>query len=580
MISTKISRKPVLAFAALTAVIAFLLFKYVELKPQVDEHFFFSSDDPHFQDEKKISTMFPQVPQIVVAARGNIRTPEYGKSIEDLTLDVEKLSDVFGVQSLTRGPDGVQDAIESPLWKRTLVSEDAKASFLFAFLRKNPDSEFILNLEALREKYSRPAFEVMISGAPYIVELIRRSLFRDLKIFSAAAFAIFSIALLIIFRSLWIVAGVTVACFNASALTLLIAKIVHLQTGFLTANLPTIVFVLTLSHIAFLTAEWKQLMIEAGDYRPGLAWVAARNTFSAALWSTFTALLGFLTLLFVQAQSLRQLGLSGSLGTLVALVAAYIFYPWFLEHQKKNPSFLEAERAKKTRVADFIDRRPRWVLLALLALTIFSCFALPQLDTDPSLFAYFKKNSEIRNGLEYIDRHGGSNPLSIVIEDPENTKLNDSDAYSKMWRLHLALEKDPAVGHVVSLPILLAEAKRSFIANLMKLEWLLDAMDSPRFGEVAKYFVTEDRHHSLYILRMKEQDQAEPRMNVVNRLKEVVRKQGYIPIHVGGVFMLQGRLSELVASSLISGSAFLNLASMRLYVIAVFQPPSSSAAAF
>ena len=548
-----------LAFLAfLTLVNLALLFRFVDLKPQVDEHFFFSSNDPSFQNDKKIAELFVQVPQVVLAAKGDIVSKKYLESLEDLSRSLEKMPETFGIQSLVRGPESPEDASKSPLWKRVLVSEDRKASFLWVFLRKNPDSSLIERMETLQQRLIRPGFEVMISGGPYVVELIRRNLYRDLKIFTLASLTVFSLALFMIFRSYWIVAGVVVACCNASALTLLLTKFFRLQTGFLTANLPTIVFVMTLSHIAFMTAEWKRILIKTGAPRPGLAWLAARETWQAALWSTFTALLGFGSLFFVPSTSLRQLGFSGAAATLVSLAGAYALYPWFLEHQPKKPNFFQLAGTGKKSAAAFFSKRHGAIMILLALMTVFALFAMPRLDTDPSLFAYFKKNSGLRTGLEYIDKNGGSNPLNIVIEDPEHEKLNDAEAYKKMWRLHLVLEKDPHVGHVVSLPIVLAEAKRSFLAKFMSTKWLVKMLDSPRFGDVAKYFVTEDRKKSLFMLRMKEEGLELPRPQVIQQIEAIVRREGYIPVLTGGVFALQGRLSELISSSLIYGSVFLN----------------------
>lgn len=542
----------------LTLINLSLLVRFVDLKPHVDEHFFFSSNDPGYQDDKKITELFSQVPQIVLAAKGDIFSKSYMRSMEDLSRSIEGLPEVLGLQSLARGPSGPQDAIDSPLWKRVLVSEDRQASFIFVFLKKNPDTPFIEKIERIQTRLDSPEFDVMISGGPYVIELIRRYLFRDLKIFTAAALSVFSLALFIIFGSLWIVAGVIVACCNASAATLLLTKFFHLQTGFLTANLPTIVFVITLSHIAFLTAEWKQTLLREGRCRPGQAWQAARVTLQPALWSTFTALLGFGSLFFVPSTSLRQLGVSGATGTLVALAGAYLIFPWFLDHQRKRPNFFQIIKTGKAGVLSFFRKRHPLILAGLALAAVLGVWAMPRLDTDPSLFAYFREGSELRSGLEYIDQNGGSNPLNIVIEDPDREKLNDADAYKKMWKLHQALEQDPDVGNVVSLPTLLAEAKRSILARFMTTSWLLKMLESERFGEVAKYFVTKDRRQALFMLRMRETGLEEPRTDIVSRIEEIVRKQGYLPSITGGVFALQGRLSQLIASSLIYGSVFLN----------------------
>ena len=71
---------------------------------------------------------------------------------------------------------------------------------------------------------------------------------------------------------------------------------------------------------------------------------------------------------------------------------------------------------------------------------------LTRLDTDPSLMEYFKPHRELRDGLEYVDRNGGSNPLTLVVASRDGSPLNSKDAYKQMWLLQVALENHPGVG--------------------------------------------------------------------------------------------------------------------------------------
>jgi predicted RND superfamily exporter protein len=59
-------------------------------------------------------------------------------------------------------------------------------------------------------------------------------------------------------------------------------------------------------------------------------------------------------------------------------------------------------------------------------------------------------------------------------------------------------------------------------------------------------------------MRMNEGTLKDKRLVVVERIRQIVIGQKFKPDLVGGVFMLQGRLAELVNSSLISGGLFLN----------------------
>jgi hypothetical protein len=77
----------------------------------------------------------------------------------------------------------------------------------------------------------------MISGAPYIVELIRRNLAHDLKVFSIAAYCIIGLSGLLISRSVAMVLGTLIASTNAAAITLILTHVFGIPVGPLTANL-------------------------------------------------------------------------------------------------------------------------------------------------------------------------------------------------------------------------------------------------------------------------------------------------------------------------------------------------------
>ncbi len=505
-------RRPVLfslfafiGWGGLTVFLIFYVFRHVDLRPRVDENFFFSSNDPQLQEDRKISQMFLRGQQIILSAGGDIHSQDYLRKVGDLTAALSAIPQVDSVQSLTHGPGNTDDALKSPLWKRFLFSNDKKASFIYVFMKRNVSVEAgVLKIEKIRRRFESPDFPIMISGAPYIVELISRNLLHDLKTFSIAALCVFGLSGLLISRSIAMVLGTLIACTNASALTLILAHSFGIPIGLLTANLFTIVFVLTLTHMVFMTFNWRHIVREkeAGVEK---AWLkAVRVTLFPSFLSMLTELFGFLSLLFVPATPLRQLGLSGVIGTVAAFSSAYVIYPFFLRMQKPRAPDGEAGSGA-LKASSFFKNRQGWIVAAVLLATVAASTGIWKLDTNPSLFSYFKKGGELRNSLEYIDRNGGSIPLNIVLAKPSGAPFDMSKDYQRLRRLQGTLERDPAVGSIMSLPLLLAEAKRSFLASLIPINWLLKLLESPILGKTAIYYITKDRtksasKYSIYIL--------------------------------------------------------------------------------
>jgi uncharacterized protein len=158
-----------------------------------------------------------------------------------------------------------------------------------------------------------------------------------------------------------------------------------------------------------------------------------------------------------------------------------------------------------------------------------------------------------------VDSHGGCNPLTLVVSSANGSKLNTDAAYQKMWTLHGALENYNDVGTVISLPTLLAEGDRVPFSFLISYEKMMEIMAQPKYARISKSFVTDDRSEAVFLLRMIEGRRHNYRLDVVDDLRSIVRKYGFKPDLVGGIYYLQGRLAKLVASSLVTGLFWLNL---------------------
>src|SRR5256884_9516070 len=96
-------------------------------------------------------------------------------------------------------------------------------------------------------------FRIHIAGPPYVVEMIRRSLTHDFWYFSLTAVVLFGLTMAAMFRSARVFLGMLATCTSAVLLTLLLQSIFGKKIGILTVNLATIVFVVALSHLVYMT---------------------------------------------------------------------------------------------------------------------------------------------------------------------------------------------------------------------------------------------------------------------------------------------------------------------------------------
>jgi len=535
---------------AVTVVLFGLVATLVDLKPRVDENFFFSSSDPKFQESKKIEELFPAGSQLILSvSSSDIVSQQYFERLHRLTQKIKSIDSVTGVRSLTDGPKNYGDADDSPFWQRLLIADNHKSSNVVAFVETKDTEQLIRRIEGIIDEYDSKDFRIRIAGAPYVAEMIRRNLAHDFRYFTITAVILFGVTMWVLFRSARLFIGMLATCTSAVLLTLLVQSLFGRNIGVLTVNLGTIVFVVAMSHLVYMTFNWQTLAGGMGKDARELAAKACRMTFPASFWSMVCAGLGFASLLIVPAKPLRELGFGGVLGTVIAMVCAYGMYPWFLGWAVPRKSSV----SEKGPGARFWSRRFVWLSAAVILVSVGLGFGLKQLNTDPNLLDYFKPHQELRDGLEYVDRNGGSNPLTLVIAAVDGSKLNTSDAFREMWILQTALENHKGVGTVISLPLLIAEGDRRPFAFLVSKEHMLEIMEEPKHERVARSFVTPDRTKAAFYIRMVENGRVKPRVEVLDDLRSIVRHHGFKPVFLGGTYRLQGELAQMVASSLVTG---------------------------
>src|SRR5438094_8621185 len=149
---------------AFTVVLFVLVAVFVDLKPVVDENFFFSTSDPGFGQSKKIEQRFPSQPEVILAVSSrDISSPRYLSRIQKLTQQAHSIGGVSAVKSLAEGPKSFEDALKSPFWSRLLVAPDRKSSNVIIFMKGRHTEKPIQRLEQLVHEVDARDFRMHIA---------------------------------------------------------------------------------------------------------------------------------------------------------------------------------------------------------------------------------------------------------------------------------------------------------------------------------------------------------------------------------------------------------------------------------
>src|SRR6266481_6405221 len=135
---------------AVTIALFVLVAVFVDLKPHVDENFFFSTRDPGFGQEKKIEQHFPSQPQLILAiSSSDLSSPRYFERIQKLTAEIDTIDGVTSVKSVASGPKNFQDALASPFWSRLLIAKDRKSTNVIVFTEAQDTGKLVRRLERI-----------------------------------------------------------------------------------------------------------------------------------------------------------------------------------------------------------------------------------------------------------------------------------------------------------------------------------------------------------------------------------------------------------------------------------------------
>src|SRR5207253_4905915 len=154
----------------------------------------------------------------------------------------------------------------------------------------------VRRIERIAHEMDGKDFRIHIAGTPYVVEMLQRSITHDFRYFSLTAIVLFGLTMAAMFRSGRVFLGMLATCTSAVLLTLLLQQLFGRRIGILTVNLGTIVFVVAMSHLVYMTFNWqvlddrrRQLEIESSN----LASDAMRKTFPTSIWSMACASIGY-----------------------------------------------------------------------------------------------------------------------------------------------------------------------------------------------------------------------------------------------------------------------------------------------
>jgi len=292
---------------------------------------------------------------------------------------------------------------------------------LYNALRQKQESDDIIQVRRIMDKH-RDKASLFLGGIPMItsdsIDFIRH----DLMTFGIGVLIFLIILLTIIFRQpRWII---------LSMLTCGVAGL--LMTGFLgwvdwpvtvvSSNFISLMLIITLSLMVHLIVRYREL--QTADPTTDHHTLIRQTIISKAQPSFFTStttIVAFASLIISGIRPVIDFGWMMTIGISMSFILSFTMFPAMLTLLPPAKPALKHDFT--IAITDFfawlIQRFEKYVLLIFLILAIAAIAGLNRLSVENRFIDYYKKSTEIYQGMILIDEKlGGTTPLDVIIDAP------------------------------------------------------------------------------------------------------------------------------------------------------------------
>ena len=480
---------------------------------------------------------------------------------------VELVSDVYTIENGKADQSLIAKEFKnSPLYANNLVSEDLKTTALLIPLATDDpriliDDELleilIKNIRMTMDAY-RDNASLYLGGVPMIRNDVIDFIKSDLVVFSLAVILTMSIMLTILFRKIrWVLIPITISIIGALFMTGLISSI-GWKVTVISANFFSLLLVMTLSVIIHLVVRYREISSQHLEQNNS---ETIRQTLNQmvrpCLYTVITTIAAFASLTASQVQPVIDFGLMMSIGVTVAFILSFIGFAIVMMLLKKPKPLREYKKNLiLQKLALLSDKKGQSILLGFLIIALVSIFGLSKLSVENSFINYFKKNTEIYQGLNFIDKElGGTIPLEIVFNDFASAYWADAGLREEFHDVHNYLDKIPSIGKVLSIDTFMQVLKESNDGKAPNgFLLILGKNNMPDFAksQVLRPHISDETDQIRIVARVKETTSDLKRNELILDIKKSLVEDFYFDeddFYFTGTFSLYNNLLQSLFAS-------------------------------
>ena len=448
----------------------------------------------------------------------------------------------------------------------------------------------IREIRTIMDRYRGDA-QLFLGGVSMIADDMITYVRSDLKIFGVGVMLFLVIMLGIIFRSIrWIL--LPMLCCLVSAIWMIgLLGWFGWEVTVISSNFISLQLIMTLAIAIHLIVRYRELSSDnpnASNRQLILDTICLK--LEPCVYAVLTTIAGFASLVFSGILPVSTFGWMMIAGLTVSLIVTFLLFPTLLILiPKETPIDVRRQGFFVTALtARFTQNHGKLIVGVSAAVLIASVVGISRLTVENCFIDYFKKHTEIYQGMKLIDqRLGGTTPLDVIIDFPGPNEpatasalaeTQDDDEFAliedeldkaasdeKYWfnaekmrivkMVHQYLDDLPETGKVLSLATLLDIAQRLKGASpLDSLEIALLYNEAPEEFKrmLTKPYVSVEHSQVRFWVRVRDSEKSLRRNDLIKKIKaDLPRLLDLSPeqVHLSGMLVLYNNMLQSLFGS-------------------------------
>jgi uncharacterized protein len=348
---------------------------------------------------------------------------------------------------------GFKEILNSPVFRNFIISENGKTSGIIVNIKENKkidniqdkskeeiekykdqikkqNHKNILEIRQVIESYDDIG-KIYLGGIPMIADDMMTFIKSDIIVFGLGVFLFIIATLWFVFRRLiWIIVPVS-SCLLSVIIMMGLLGILGWKVTVISSNFIALMLILTMAMNIHMSTRFLQLKKDFPTKNNfEIISLTSSKMFWPILYTIFTTIFAFLSLIFSGIKPIIDFGWMMTLGLITSFIVTFTLLPTVLNFvPTKNISIKKEQRSKITTFLSLVSINNKNTVFVITSIVIiFSVVGISKLEVENSFINYFNKDTEIYKGMKLIDEElGGTTPLEVILRFPHKEKEETID---------------------------------------------------------------------------------------------------------------------------------------------------------